>query len=151
MEAPWVTRTFGARLGRRLTLAAAIAVLGFGAGCGEGSPGSIAARILSRYQKASGAKPLTAGGMIRLRLAAEGMPPGEGSGTAEILWEPGRERPPVVLDIHPVAVFPIIQDWIGNKLYKEVGVKIPYDLFCGDSNRPAHKKFSIWVVPLFRL
>ncbi|HEY7575562.1 MAG TPA: hypothetical protein VIB08_10395, partial [Thermoanaerobaculia bacterium] len=83
-------RTSGVGLGRRLALAATAALLLFGAGCGEGTPGAIAARVLARYQKATGAKPLTAGGMIRFRLAAAGGLGGAGS--AEILWEPKRYR-----------------------------------------------------------
>ena len=90
MDAPLPERTSLVRLGRRLALAAAASALLLGAGCGEGSPGAIASRIFSRYQKVTGAKPLTAGGMIRLRLAAAGG--GEGIGSAEILWEPNRYR-----------------------------------------------------------
>jgi len=94
MEASLPERTSGVRLGRRLALAAATAALiwaGAGTGCREGSPGAIADRILARYQKQTGSKPLTAGGMIRLRLSASG---GEtqGSGASEILWEPFRYR-----------------------------------------------------------
>ena len=90
MEAPLPERTSRVRLGRRLALAAVASALLLGAGCGEGSPGAIASRIFSRYQKVTGAKPLTAGGMIRLRLAAAGGR--EGIGSAEILWEPNRYR-----------------------------------------------------------
>lgn len=90
MEAPSPKRTSGVRLGRRLALAAAAAALAFTAGC-EGSPGAIADRVLARYQKRTGSKPLTAGGMIRIRLSPA---PGQGSasGSSEILWEPLRYR-----------------------------------------------------------
>jgi hypothetical protein len=95
MDAALPGRTSGVRLGRRLALAVSAAALLFAAGtttgCREGSPSAIAARILARYQKLTGSKPLTAGGMIRLRLfRASGET--EGSGTAEILWEPFRYR-----------------------------------------------------------
>ncbi len=99
MSAERSERTSGVRLGRRLGLVAAAAALLLAAsagtftatGCREGSPSAIAGRILTRYQRATGAKPLTAGGMIRLRLSR---PAGEteGSGSAEILWEPFRYR-----------------------------------------------------------
>ena len=60
-------------------------------GCGENAPSRICARILDRYRKVSAAKPLPAGGMIRLRLAGIADTPAA-SGAAEILWEPGRYR-----------------------------------------------------------
>ncbi len=95
MDAELPERTSGVRVGRRLAIAASAAALlfaaGSGTGCREGSPSAIATRILSRYQKETGSKPLTAGGMIRLRLFhASGET--EGSGAAEILWEPFRYR-----------------------------------------------------------
>jgi len=99
MDAELPERTSGVRAGRRLGLAPSIAALLLAAcavtatatGCREGSPGAIAGRILARYQRETGSKPLTAGGMIRLRLFR---PSGEteGSGSAEILWEPFRYR-----------------------------------------------------------
>ncbi len=49
------------------------------------------ARILDRYRKVSGAKPLPAGGMIRIRLARPAGEAGE-PGREEVLWEPGRYR-----------------------------------------------------------
>jgi hypothetical protein len=59
-------------------------------GCGR-SPSGGAAGILEKYRKISGAKPLPAAGMIRIRLsAAPGGP--AATGRAEILWEPGRYR-----------------------------------------------------------
>ena len=51
----------------------------------------MASRILERYRKVSGAKPLTAGGMIRLRLFPVTGRSGE-PGREEILWEPRRFR-----------------------------------------------------------
>jgi hypothetical protein len=51
----------------------------------------MAGRILERYRKTSGAKPLTAGGMIRLRLSAVEGRAGE-PGREEVLWEPRRFR-----------------------------------------------------------
>jgi hypothetical protein len=54
-------------------------------------PSRIADRILDRYRKMSGAKPLPAGGMIRLRLSS---PSGAAAakGSEEVLWEPSRYR-----------------------------------------------------------
>ena len=99
MDAERAERTSGVRVGRRLGLAASAASLLLAAcavtttatGCREGSPSAIAGRILARYQRETGSKPLTAGGMIRLRLFR---PSGEteSSGSAEILWEPFRYR-----------------------------------------------------------
>ncbi len=51
----------------------------------------MAARILDRYRKVSGAKPLPAGGMIRIRLARPAGQNGE-PGREEVLWEPRRYR-----------------------------------------------------------
>ena len=99
MDAQRAERTSGVRVGRRRGPAASTAALLLAAcagmatatGCREGSPSAIAGRILARYQRETGSKPLTAGGMIRLRLFR---PSGEteGSGSAEILWEPIRYR-----------------------------------------------------------
>ena len=91
MEAPSHRWTSDVRSGRRLALAAITVAVAIGAGCGEGSPGAIAARIIVRYQGVSGSKPLTAGGMIRIRLSSSGGA-GPRSGTSEILWEPRRYR-----------------------------------------------------------
>jgi hypothetical protein len=61
------------------------------AGCGGEWPSRAAGRILDRYRKTSGAKPLPAGGMIRIGLTpADGK--AEPVGRAEVLWEPGRYR-----------------------------------------------------------
>ena len=77
--------------GRWLALATVAAALVAGAGCGEGSPSAVAARILERYRKVSGSKPLAASGMIRIKLSpAQAGDPARGS--SEILWEPGRYR-----------------------------------------------------------
>ncbi|HEY1249932.1 MAG TPA: hypothetical protein VGH97_02000 [Thermoanaerobaculia bacterium] len=51
----------------------------------------MADRIIARYQKQTGSKPLTAGGMIRLRLFRVSDKTGS-SGASEILWEPFRYR-----------------------------------------------------------
>jgi hypothetical protein len=51
----------------------------------------MAGRILERYRKASGTKPLTAGGMIRIRLSRPEGLAGE-PGREELLWEPNRFR-----------------------------------------------------------
>jgi hypothetical protein len=91
MEAPLPRWTSGVRDGRRLALAAITVAVAFASGCGEGPSGTIAARILERYRKVSGSKPLTAGGMVRIRLASSGGGPA-GSGSSEILWEPWRYR-----------------------------------------------------------
>ena len=73
MEARLPERTSGVRLGRRLALAVA-AVLASPAepAAARARPGRSPLAILARYQKVTGSKPLTAGGMIRLRLAAAG-------------------------------------------------------------------------------
>jgi len=73
---------------RGLALGLAVATLCGTSGCGEGSPSRIAARVLDKYRKASGVKPLPASGMIRLRLAG----PGGATGRDEILWAPARYR-----------------------------------------------------------
>jgi hypothetical protein len=90
-------RTSGVRHGRRLAFASAFLSLALGAlsgsaiGCRESSPSAMASRILARYQRQSGSKPLTAGGMIRLRLFRVSGET-ESSGSSEILWEPFRYR-----------------------------------------------------------
>ncbi len=75
---------------RPLALGLSVATLLGAAGCGENAAAQ-AARIFDRYRAASGAKPLTAGGMIRIRLSPakgrQGAP-----GLAEIEWEMGRYR-----------------------------------------------------------
>lgn len=74
-----------------LALGVLVAALVAAAGCGREWPSRAAAGILDRYRKTSGAKPLPAGGMIRIRLS-----PGDGkpdpTGRSEVLWEPGRYR-----------------------------------------------------------
>jgi hypothetical protein len=76
---------------RTVAIGIGLAVLVFASGCGENSPSRLAARVLERYRKASGAKPLPASGMIRIRLSR---PSGvaAASGQDEILWEPYRYR-----------------------------------------------------------
>ncbi len=91
METPSSPRKSGVVAGRRLAIGVLAAAVGIGAGCRDGSTRSIEGRILARYQKASGAKPLAASGMIRIRLASARGGAGE-TGPTEILWEPGRYR-----------------------------------------------------------
>jgi len=86
MDSP--TRRNARRRALGLLLLAALVAHG---GCGENAPSRICARILDRYRKVSGAKPLPAGGMIRLRLASVAGTPAA-SGAGEILWEPRRYR-----------------------------------------------------------
>ncbi len=71
-------------------IAAGVAVLALlaAAGC-ENAPSSMGVRILDRYRKVSGAKPLPAGGMIRIRLTRPSGEAGE-PGREEVLWEPWR-------------------------------------------------------------
>lgn len=85
-------RSAGGGPARSATVAALLAAaLVSSAACGGNSASRIASRILERYRKTSGAKPLPAGGMIRIRLtAADGRP--AASGVAEILWQPYRYR-----------------------------------------------------------
>src|SRR5262245_21759019 len=69
-------------------LGLALATLLGAAACGEHSASRVAARVLEKYRKTSGAKPLTASGMIRLRLSgADGA-----AGKDEILWAPRQYR-----------------------------------------------------------
>ena len=76
---------------RALAIGLALAALVAASGCGENSASRIAARALEKYRKTSGAKPLPASGMIRLRLSAPpDRPPA--SGLDEVLWEPRRYR-----------------------------------------------------------
>lgn len=90
MEPPRGRMTTRARSrGRALGLMLLAAVAAHG-GC-EIAPSRISVRILDRYRKVSGAKPLPAGGMIRLRLSsAAGAPAAAGS--SEILWQLRRYR-----------------------------------------------------------
>ena len=68
----------------------AIAALGVASGCGKNSPSRVAARVLDRYRKTTGFKPLTASGMIRLRLTREG--DAAVTGRDEIDWSAGQYR-----------------------------------------------------------
>ncbi len=84
-----IARRMHARMrNREFALGLALATLVGALGCGEKWPSRIAARVLEKYRKASGAKPLPASGMIRLRLTG----PGGASGRDEILWAPLRYR-----------------------------------------------------------
>jgi hypothetical protein len=91
MIAPPMLESPGSRALRNRRLALALAALFAASGCGENSPSRVAARVLEKYRKTSGAKPLPASGMIRIRLS----PPRErplASGLDEVLWEPRRYR-----------------------------------------------------------
>lgn len=59
-------------------------------GCRIGANREIADRILERYRRSSGSKPLPASYLIRMRLSPDS--PGPESGVAEIAWEPNRFR-----------------------------------------------------------
>jgi len=50
----------------------------------------VAERVLERYRRATGAKPLAASHVIRMRLLPETT--GAGTGVAEVAWEPNRFR-----------------------------------------------------------
>ena len=50
----------------------------------------IAEKILDRYRRATGAKPLPASHVIRMRLTS--LSPGGGTGVSEVVWEPNRFR-----------------------------------------------------------
>jgi hypothetical protein len=50
----------------------------------------IAERILDRYRRTTGAKPLPASHVVRMRLTS--LTPGGGTGVAEVAWEPNRFR-----------------------------------------------------------
>src|SRR5262245_38408455 len=76
------SRPVGAMLGL------ALATLLGAAACGEHSASRVAARVLERYRKTSGAKPLPASGMIRVRLSGAG----GATGRDEILWAPRQYR-----------------------------------------------------------
>jgi hypothetical protein len=76
---------------RPLVLGFALVALLAASGCGENSPSRVAARTLEKYRKTSGAKPLPASGMIRIRLSSSDAKP-PASGLDEVLWQPGRYR-----------------------------------------------------------
>ena len=76
---------------RTLAVGLALVAIVAASGCGENSASRVAARALEKYRKTSGAKPLPASGMIRLRLSAPpDRPPA--TGLDEALWEPHRYR-----------------------------------------------------------
>jgi hypothetical protein len=68
----------------------AITALAVASGCGENSPSGVAARVLGRHRKTTGSKPLTASGMIRVRLARAG--DASVTGRDEIVWSPRQYR-----------------------------------------------------------
>jgi hypothetical protein len=90
-RAPDAPRRRGPGPARGLASAVLALVVVLAVSCGEAGPSRMAERILDRYRKASGAKPLTAGGMILIRLTRPPGLPGE-TGREEVLWEPGRYR-----------------------------------------------------------
>lgn len=73
---------------RRFTLALVLLVSAGASACGRWEASRTADRILERFRKTTGAKPLAASGMMRLSLAG---PPAT-SGVDEIRWEPFRYR-----------------------------------------------------------
>jgi hypothetical protein len=89
-EAPWQR---GPSPGRAVAIGFAALIIAFAGAvsCGPSAPSRMAERILDRYRKVSGAKPLPAGGMIHLRLASPSGSPGA-PGREEVLWEPRRYR-----------------------------------------------------------
>lgn len=50
----------------------------------------VAERVLERYRRTTGAKPLAASYVVRMRLSPD--TPGAGTGVAEVAWEPNRFR-----------------------------------------------------------
>jgi hypothetical protein len=75
---------------RRLGEIAAVVLLVTPLACRLEGDRKVAGRILDRYRRATGAKPLPASQVIRMRLSSE--TPGGGTGVAEIAWEPNRFR-----------------------------------------------------------
>lgn len=75
---------------RRLGGIAALVLLLAPLACRLDADRKVAARILDRYRRATGAKPLPASHVIRMRLSPETAR--GGTGVAEIAWEPNRFR-----------------------------------------------------------
>ena len=73
---------------RGVALGLALALLSGSSACGRREASLTADRILEKFRKTTGAKPLAASGMMRLRLSG----PGGGAGSDEILWEAYRYR-----------------------------------------------------------
>ena len=90
-SAPPGPRRRGPGAARGLAAACLALFVALTVACGEAAPSRMAGRILERYRKVSGAKPLTAGGMIRIRLSRPQGLAGE-PGREELLWEPNRYR-----------------------------------------------------------
>ena len=90
-SAPPPLRRRGPGAARGLAAAALALLVALAVACGEAAPSRMAGRILERYRKTSGTKPLTAGGMIRIRLSRPDGLAGE-PGQEELLWEPNRFR-----------------------------------------------------------
>ena len=88
---PHPPRRGGPGPARGLASAALALVAVLAVSCGEAAPSRMAERVLDRYRKTSGAKPLTAGGMIMIRLTRPAGLPGA-EGREEVLWEPQRFR-----------------------------------------------------------
>lgn len=76
---------------RRIGAAAlALLVLLSAAGCRRESETEVARRILDRYRRASGARPLAASQVIRMRLAPDSAGATSGAGELEVAWRRGR-------------------------------------------------------------
>ncbi|HEX5134068.1 MAG TPA: retropepsin-like aspartic protease, partial [Thermoanaerobaculia bacterium] len=75
---------------RRLGEIAAVVLFVTPLACRLDGDRKVAGRILDRYRRATGAKPLPASHVIRMRLSSES--PGGGTGVAEVAWEPNRFR-----------------------------------------------------------
>src|SRR5262245_5600646 len=88
---PQARRRRGSGFAYRLAPAGFALLAVLSVSCGDAIPSRMAVRILDRYRKTSGAKPLTAGGMILIRLQRPAGAAGE-PGREEILWEPYRFR-----------------------------------------------------------
>jgi len=81
---PWPALRRGGRMFLAILLFAS-------AGCGPNANREIAERILDRYRSSTGAKPLPASHVIRMRLRPEGGT-GGAQGVAEIAWEQDHYR-----------------------------------------------------------
>jgi hypothetical protein len=71
-----------------VALGLALALLSGASACGRREATLTADRVLEKFRKTTGAKPLAGSGMMRLRLSG----PRDGAGTEEIRWEAWRYR-----------------------------------------------------------
>lgn len=86
-----IARSMDERRSRRgfaLGFGLALASVAVASGCGRREASRTADRVLEMFRKATGAKPLSGSGMMRLRLAG----PGGAAGGDEIRWEAFRYR-----------------------------------------------------------